>query len=775
MTKILVVDDNEQNQYMLKVLLEGNGYEMTVARNGIEALETARKNMPDLIISDILMPGMDGFALCRHWMTDDQLKHIPFIFYTATYTDPKDEEFALNLGAERFIRKPTEPQKFIEILRDVLKNFEAGKLTVHPQPIEEEKVYFQKYNKSLIRKLEEKMLELEQTNKRLSALFHTSISLTSLKPLEELITEIFHEVLVVLNCSYGYYFNYDENKKEFHLQVAESAKGKELAKTSKKLIFHLGEERGFVGLVGQTQKPLTINDTIKDSRWTNTDKSIRSAMYLSIGDENQLEGVLCFLSNNVGNFDNNISRDIFTMANNLSVAIKKTRLFHKIEQSEIRYRTIVENSVDAIITLDTNRLITAWSKGAENIFGHSKDEQIGQTIDALVPTKKKKEIVNLLKEVNEKGYVRNVELQYLTKAGKLIDVEMAITFLSLEKSYIAILRDITMRKQAEKTLMDSEEKFKLLFQYAPDGYYILDTSGNIIDGNLAADKISGYPHEEMIGSNILKSNLLAKNQVALATKLLLRNATGHSTGPDEFILNRKDGKTIPVEITTYPVNIKGEKRVLGIGRDISLRKKAEAEHQDDLLKLRQAMEGTIRTLAITTEVRDPYTAGHQKRVSDLAYAIANEFQLSNDKMEGIKMAGLIHDIGKIQVPAEILSKPGKLSAIEFSLIKMHSQIGFDILKTIEYPWPIAQIVFQHHERLDGSGYPQGLHGDKIIIEARILAVADVVEAMSSHRPYRPALGIEKALEEISKKKGTLYDPGVVRACINVFEKGFKFE
>ncbi len=173
-------------------------------------------------------------------------------------------------------------------------------------------------------------------------------------------------------------------------------------------------------------------------------------MYLSIGDENQLEGVLCFLSNTVGNFDHNISRDIFTLANNLSMAIKKTRLFHKIEQSEIRYRTIVENSADAIITLNTNRMITAWSKGAEDIFGYSKDEQIGHPIDALVPIKKKKEIASLLKEVYKKGYARDVELQYLTKAGKLIDVEMAITFLSIEMSCIAILREITMRKQAQK-------------------------------------------------------------------------------------------------------------------------------------------------------------------------------------------------------------------------------------------------------------------------------------------------------------------------------------
>ncbi len=193
------------------------------------------------------------------------------------------------------------------------------------------------------------------------------------------------------------------------------------------------------------------------------------------------------------------------------------------------------------------------------------------------------------------------------------------------------------------------------------------------------------------------------------------------------------------------------------------------------LKLRKALDGIIHTMALTVETRDPYTAGHQTRVAKLSSAIAKEMRLEEDQIEGVHMAGIIHDLGKISVPAEILSKPSRLTETEFSLIKEHPQVGYNILKNIEFPWPIAKMVLQHHERMDGSGYPQGLTGEDILMEARILTVADVVEAMASHRPYRPALGINVALEEITKNKGVFYDPDVVDACLKLFiEEKFEF-
>ncbi len=209
--------------------------------------------------------------------------------------------------------------------------------------------------------------------------------------------------------------------------------------------------------------------------------------------------------------------------------------------------------------------------------------------------------------------------------------------------------------------------------------------------------------------------------------------------------------------------------------EIENRKQIQLELEQSFGNLKKVMDATIQAIGLTVEKRDPYTSGHQMRVAKLTRAIAETIGLSEDQIEGVYVAASIHDIGKISLPAEILSKPIKLTEIEISLIQAHAQAGYDILKGIDFPWPIADIILQHHERMDGSGYPLGLAGDRITIEARIIGVADVVETMSSHRPYRPSMGIGKALEEITRHSGTLYDADVVTACLKIFnEQSFEF-
>lgn len=213
----------------------------------------------------------------------------------------------------------------------------------------------------------------------------------------------------------------------------------------------------------------------------------------------------------------------------------------------------------------------------------------------------------------------------------------------------------------------------------------------------------------------------------------------------------------------------------GFARDAQ-RQRAEAERETALQSLHRALEGSIRVAAATIEMRDPYTAGHQRRVAQLAVAIGNELRLPATQIEAIRFGSLIHDLGKISVPAEILSRPSKLSSLELDLVRTHANAGFEIVKDEDFPWPIAQIIHQHHERLDGSGYPNRLAGDQILVEARILAVADVVEAMSSHRPYRPSLGIDRALREIDGGSGRLFDGTVVNACLRLFrQQDFAFD
>lgn len=204
------------------------------------------------------------------------------------------------------------------------------------------------------------------------------------------------------------------------------------------------------------------------------------------------------------------------------------------------------------------------------------------------------------------------------------------------------------------------------------------------------------------------------------------------------------------------------------------RQVAEEELRLSWAELARTLQGTVRAMAAVTEIRDPYTAGHQQRVSELAGAMATEMGLSEDEAEGIRVAGLLHDVGKVYVPIQILSKPGALSTVEYDLVKVHSEAGYDILKNVDFPWPIAETVLQHHERIDGSGYPNSLVGAGTLVSAKIIAVADTVEAMSNFRPYRPAPGIQSALEEVLSKSGTLYDPGAAQACARLFDKsGFR--
>ena len=207
-----------------------------------------------------------------------------------------------------------------------------------------------------------------------------------------------------------------------------------------------------------------------------------------------------------------------------------------------------------------------------------------------------------------------------------------------------------------------------------------------------------------------------------------------------------------------------------IVRNVKLSESLYKELKKSTDKVKTNIEGTIHAMAMTVEMRDPYTAGHQRQVADLASAIAVKMGIPREQRDSIHLAGTIHDIGKMQVPTEILSKCGKLTELEFDMIKTHSQAGYDILKTIEFQWPIAEFVLQHHERMDGSGYPSGLKGESILIEARILSVADVVDAIVPHRPYRPALGIEKAQEEIFDNRGIVYDSDVVDACLSIISE-----
>lgn len=331
----------------------------------------------------------------------------------------------------------------------------------------------------------------------------------------------------------------------------------------------------------------------------------------------------------------------------------------------------------------------------------------------------------------------------------------------------------------EMKLKERERWLSTMLKSIEDGVIATDKKGNVTFMNPLAETLTGWQQAKALNKPLKEVYKIIDGKNEKEQSISVRDILKEDEYrlPSDIVLVSKKGKAIPVDHRAAPITdeIGITSGVVLAFRDITRQKKVEAELIQSFERLKQAMDGTVQAMAFTIETRDPYTAGHQRRVTQLACALAEKMDLSKDVVDGVRMAGDLHDIGKIYVPAEILSKPGKLSEAEYNIIKTHSQVGYDILKTIEFPWPIADIVLQHHERINGSGYPAGLRGKDILLEARILAVADVIEAMATHRPYRPALSIEDALEEISENKGKLYDPKVVDACLKLFEEGFSFE
>ncbi len=341
----------------------------------------------------------------------------------------------------------------------------------------------------------------------------------------------------------------------------------------------------------------------------------------------------------------------------------------------------------------------------------------------------------------------------------------------------SVLSGIIVRKKTEAALQEREEHFRSIVQTTSNGIISIDTNDNVSTWNNGAAHIFGYTAEEMIGQPLTR---IIPERFRQAHKKGLKGAVDTGVSKTlgktiEISALRKDGSEFFIELSVARWSARTGIFFTGIIRDITRRRQNAFELEKTLEKLRKLTDAVTQAMAAAVEAKDPYTAGHQRRVADLSRAIADEMRLSPQQTEGVRVAATIHDIGKLTVPTEILSKPGKLKPHELSLIKEHSQIGYDILRGIEFPYPVAQIILQHHERLNGSGYPNGLMGDEIYIEARIICVADVVEAMANHRPYRPALGIQAALDEITRGRNSLYDSNVVDACVRVFGKGFVFK
>lgn len=321
-----------------------------------------------------------------------------------------------------------------------------------------------------------------------------------------------------------------------------------------------------------------------------------------------------------------------------------------------------------------------------------------------------------------------------------------------------------------------EEFYRLCYEFSTDIIYLLDREMIIERVSPSVRRVLGYDPSECVGKSFAAINRCSGDDVSRLNLDFHSLLLGMRIVDSQYSCITSTGRDRVFEVNGHPVFDQGIIRGAVISaRDITHEKGYEKDLQEILGNLRKSLDVTIKTITRTIDFKDPYTAGHQQRVSDLARAIATEMDMNFDTINGIRMAGIVHDIGKISIPSEILSKPGRLHSAERELIKIHPIIGFDILSSIDFPWPVAAAVLQHHERVDGSGYPYGITGDFILLDAKIIGVADVVEALATHRPYRASIGVTEALEEIEQKAGKNYDQDVVNACLRLFrEKDYQF-
>ena len=483
-------------------------------------------------------------------------------------------------------------------------------------------------------------------------------------------------------------------------------------------------------------------------------------------------------------------------AKNLSGRGKVEKL---LKENGERFKDISESAFGWIWEVDTKGKYIYSSPVVEKILEYKPGEVLKKHFYDLCPPEDREEVKKRAFEIfAQRRPFRKFINRNVCKNGRIIWFSTSGVPIIDEKGkflgYRGVDIEITDCKKTEEALQESEKRLSQIIQGSSIPTAVIDRNHRISHWNTACENLTGISAREMIGTRKQWSAFYPEQRPIMADLIVdkvsekkmkeyyndtYRKSTvtkGAYEAEDFFPYVGGGDKWLFFSATPLK-DIEGKiTGAIETWQDITERKKAEARIQQSFDTLQRVFEETVQAMTEIIETRDPYTAGHQRRVANLACAIAREMGLSEDQISGIRLAGILHDIGKIYVPSEILSKPDRLSKIEFEIIRTHSQRGYDILKTIEFHWPIAKMVLQHHERINGSGYPLGLSDEDILLEARILGVADVVEAMAFHRPYRNALGIDGALAEISKNRGILYDARVVDACLKLFaKKGFKFE
>jgi PAS domain S-box-containing protein len=847
---ILVVDDQPQNLELLETFLVPQGYEIVKAANGEEALGKISGNQIDLMLLDVMMPGIDGFEVTRRVRKDKTHRLLPIVLVTGL-RETEDRLKGIEAGCDDFISKPINMSELLARVRSLLKVKAYNDLLGN---------YQKELEAEVIRRTE----ELNQAN-----LFQQRL-------IDALPVPVFYKDsagrYLGCNSSFEKYIGkkaekivgksiYDLAPKELAdsylekdlallrhpgLQIYDSTV-KDADGTVRNVIFHkatfLNMDDSVGGLIGAI---LDITD-----RKRAEEELVRKTAFLEAQTEATIDGILMVDSRNQIIMTNRRFLDIMKVPKHIrdvkddqsllqyvtnttrepAAFLEKVKYLYdhpnEASRDEIEFKDgmVLDRYSAPVLSKDGNNYGRVWffrditnrkraedalrerdrqftklsfwvpgmiyqftqrpdgtyhvpfsTEAVKDLFGCSPQEVcedfspiagmiLPEDFDKLFESIKYSAKHLTVWSCEYRVQIPGQSIKWLF--GKATPEKLADGSIT----WYGFNTDITERKLMENKLKQSEERYRSIFENAQEGIFRTTPDGKVIMANQAMAKIYGYETPEEMMTSV--TDAARQHYVNPEDRRKIRE-TIEENGfiKEQEVQNyRKDGTIIWISRTMQAIrDEKGQSMYYdGMLEDITIRKEA-------VERIRRALGATVQAIAVIVETRDPYTAGHQRRVADLAQAIAEEMKLSLDSIEGIRVSAAIHDLGKMSVPAEILSKPTKLTDLEFSLIKTHPQAGYDILKDIDFPWAIARIVLEHHERMNGSGYPNGLYGDSILMESRIIAVADVVESMASHRPYRPSLGIDASLGEIEKNRGTLYDSTVVDSCLRLFRgKGFQLK
>jgi PAS domain S-box-containing protein/putative nucleotidyltransferase with HDIG domain len=634
--------------------------------------------------------------------------------------------------------------------------------------------------------------ELQRKNHELQLILKTSRYINSSLDLNEVFQRLAETVMDHLK-SYGcaIYLISDDKTKLLPQFVIDPDFANEIMATP------LDIDSSFTGKVVKAKKSMMFNDAGPNENGfqipgttEEEEERILAAPFIF---KNEVLGAICL--NKIGSFYSENDLDLLdTLANYVTTSIKNAQNYQNFqsevivrnsaekakEESDRKFRKLRSDVPVGVFRITPTGKFLSANPAMISMFGFSSEEELLSTpATELYTDKRNREM--LLTLIKKENGVRDYEVELQKRDGEkiwcLLNVNSICDDVGNWLYQDGIITDITKERIVAKNLAKTQFRLETILENVPN-IIMYETGGTqeYVSANIY--EMLGYPAEDFIEDNNKFYSLIHPDDKEYIDQ---KYSEWEKTGKKGlltswFRVRRADGEYIWIEDRMLEFTDKNNvKYHAGVNIDITNLKNAEEQLKESYGTLQRILEETVEGLVHAVEMRDPYTAGHQRRVADLASAIATEMEFPEEKINGIKLAALVHDIGKINIPAEILSKPGRLTAPEFNLIKMHPQTGYDILKSIEFPWPIAEIVLQHQERYDGSAYPNGLKGKEIHIKARILAVADVIEAMSSHRPYRPSLGIDSALEEIEKNRNILYDPEIADICLTLFrEKGYKF-